>query len=452
MPTSIIGGLEWYGSGIDGGDADNPITVDSSTYDLDDPDSTDASLQIITNAVQRRDFNPSYLTINDGVTYDTSGYMIQCPGVLAIYGTLMVAGTDASGALGGASAHVGSCNVSSPGQDGGTSGKQPTTFGYGGKGGKGGGAGATSYPPFTKSGAGPSDPLYFLTERPFMGGGGGGTAPGLSSQTTGAKFPTTNATYSGTGFTNPNNAHADDATYATAAVASGTTKGQKYGTFGFGAAIPTGATITSVSVSYEYKVSTTAQVATSRMKARIGGTDQANHDNTAEPTTDTVVTVDITADRSWSRADLLDGTLEIVLEASNTTGTDVTFSYDYVKVTVGYNINAAGSGAGGGVIALYAHTIAVGQNGLISAKGTNGANGIGANGGGGGGGGGGFVIVKTERFLLHPDFGGDLTLIFDVTGGLGGTGTGTEPAGDPGQDGRVFLASSSPFVIDDLPV
>lgn len=153
------------------------------------------------------------------------------------------------------------------------------------------------------------------------------------------KFPTTNAAYSGAGLTNPNNAHADDGVYATCAPAKNGALGQKYGTFGFDASIPSGATISAVKIIYEYKVSTTSSVATARTKAIIGGVDQANHDDTTEPTTDTVLTIDITADRTWNRNDLLDGTFEAVLEGRRgNSNTAVTFSFDYVKVEVTYAV------------------------------------------------------------------------------------------------------------------
>lgn len=152
-------------------------------------------------------------------------------------------------------------------------------------------------------------------------------------------FPTANSAYSGAGLTNPNNAHADDGVYATCAPVKNGALGQKYGNFGFDASIPAGSTITKVQIIYEYKVSTGASIATARTKAIIGAVDEENHDHTTEPTTDTIVTVDITADRTWSRNDLLDGTFEAVLEGRRgNSNTAVTFSFDYVKVEVTYTV------------------------------------------------------------------------------------------------------------------
>lgn len=159
-------------------------------------------------------------------------------------------------------------------------------------------------------------------------------------------FPTTNAAYSGAGLTNPNNAHSDNAIYATAAPAKNANLGTRYGTFGFDAQIPAAASITKVQLIYEYKTSVNTSIAVARTRARISGVDQALHDDATEPAADTVKTIDITADRSWTRSDLLDGTLEAVLEGRRgNSNTGVTFSFDYIKVevtyTVAYSLTAA---------------------------------------------------------------------------------------------------------------
>ena len=151
------------------------------------------------------------------------------------------------------------------------------------------------------------------------------------------RFPTTNAAYSGAGLTDPNNAHADDGVYATCDPAKNGALGTSYGTFGFDSIIPAGATITKVQIIYQYKTSTTASIATSRTKARISSVDEENHDNATEPAADTTITTDITADRAWVRNDLIDGTLEVVLEGRRgNSNTGVTFSYDFVQVEATY--------------------------------------------------------------------------------------------------------------------
>lgn len=152
------------------------------------------------------------------------------------------------------------------------------------------------------------------------------------------RFPTTNAAYSGAGLTNPNNAHADDNTNATAAPGKNVVLGTRYGTFGFDGVVPSGATISQVRILYGYFVSTASSIATARTLARISAVDQATHDDTAEPLAETQIAVDITADRAWTRADLLDGTFEAVLEArQGNSSTAVTFNFDYIKVEVTYD-------------------------------------------------------------------------------------------------------------------
>ena len=167
------------------------------------------------------------------------------------------------------------------------------------------------------------------------------------------RFPTANEIET-TGWTNPNNAHADDGVYATAAPGKNGAIGSRWLTFGFDGDIPAGATITKVQIIYEYKVSTTASIATMRVRARIDDVDQANHDNTAEPTTDTVVTVDITADRSWTRANLLNASFKVTGEGRRGNSNNVvTFSLDYVKIEITYTLPVVAlAGVSAGVAAV----------------------------------------------------------------------------------------------------
>src|SRR5215475_11152315 len=112
------------------------------------------------------------------------------------------------------------------------------------------------------------------------------------------QFPTANSADVGAGLTNPNNTHADDGSYATAAPGKNTTLGTRYGTFGFDAQIPVGATITKVQLIYEWKCSTTGSIATARIRSSVVTTDGSNHDDTSEPAGDTVNTYDITSERA----------------------------------------------------------------------------------------------------------------------------------------------------------
>lgn len=163
------------------------------------------------------------------------------------------------------------------------------------------------------------------------------------------RFPTANEVET-TGWTDPNNAHADDGVYATAAPGKNGAIGTRWLTFGFDGAIPANSTIDAVKIIYEYKVSTGASVATMRVRAQISGVNEENHDDTSEPLADTVITVDITADRAWTRADLLDAAFKVAGEGRRGNSNNaVTFSLDYIKVEVTYtppSVALAGVSAG----------------------------------------------------------------------------------------------------------
>jgi len=151
------------------------------------------------------------------------------------------------------------------------------------------------------------------------------------------KFPTSNSVDTGAGLTNPNNAHADDGSYATAAPGKNLSLGTAYAGFGFDSAIPSGATITKVQIIYQYKTSTTSSVATARVGAQVSTVNQATHDDTSEPAGDTTITVDITADRSWTQANLLDANFKArLLAVQGSSSTAVTFSFDFIQVEVTY--------------------------------------------------------------------------------------------------------------------
>lgn len=152
--------------------------------------------------------------------------------------------------------------------------------------------------------------------------------------TVSTQFPTANEVET-TGWTNPSNAHADDGSYATAAPGKNGAIGTRYLTFGFDAVIPSTDTISKVQIIYQYKVDVTNSIATMRTRARISDVDEENHDDTTEPTADTIVTVDITADRAWTRANLLDAAFKVTMEGRRGNSNNaVTFSLDYVQVEV----------------------------------------------------------------------------------------------------------------------
>ena len=163
--------------------------------------------------------------------------------------------------------------------------------------------------------------------------------------TTSTMFPTANAAETGAGLTNPNNAHADDGSYATAAPGKNVTLATKYQTFGFDSQIPAGSTIDRVVLQYQFKVSVNTSVATGRIYYKISGVAGSNNDDASEPLADKINTYDVTTARAWTRADLLNGTFEIALAAvQGNSNTAVTFSFDYVTATVVYTDPGGRSG------------------------------------------------------------------------------------------------------------
>lgn len=171
------------------------------------------------------------------------------------------------------------------------------------------------------------------------------------------KFPTANTAASGFdgSWTNPNNAHADDGVYATAAPAN---RNHEWATFWHGfdfSAIADGSTINSVTVEVEFFVSTTSSVATLRTSAWADHSAGAattqigtNSDDATEPAADKVVSFTIPATLAQLKASGF--AIQVQAMRGNST-TAVTFSLDYAKVTVDYT--EAGGGAGIAPIAMH---------------------------------------------------------------------------------------------------
>lgn len=156
-------------------------------------------------------------------------------------------------------------------------------------------------------------------------------------------FASTNAAVT-TGWTNPTNAYADDGTYATATIAAkNTVVSSRFGGFGVAGSIPGGASINSVTIEAQYKVSTSSSIARLGLQAQSpSGTNRGTQTlDTAEPLADAVVTQVVPfATFGWTAADLADGTLFAVIEANQgNNATSCTYSLDYVKVTVDYTVS-----------------------------------------------------------------------------------------------------------------
>lgn len=128
----------------------------------------------------------------------------------------------------------------------------------------------------------------------------------------------------------------DDSNYATATPAKNAGQGTVLG-FTFGMA--PSAVIDSVKIIYERKYDVNTSIGISRVKTRIDGIEGPNYDNTDMPLVDTVVTVDVTAERGWTPPDFAIGIFEVIAEARRgDTDTTHTQSWDYVKVEVGYHL------------------------------------------------------------------------------------------------------------------
>jgi hypothetical protein len=156
---------------------------------------------------------------------------------------------------------------------------------------------------------------------------------------TASGFATTGpSAYSGGGFTNQFLMQTgDNGDYGLATPDQNQGQGTVFGSFGLDA-IPPGAIIDSVKIIYEWKVDTVDSEPVSRVKWLIDGEEGPNHDNTDMPLVDTVVEVDVTADRPWERKDLLSPVFEVIAEARRgDTDTAHTQSWDYVKVAVVYH-------------------------------------------------------------------------------------------------------------------
>lgn len=162
-----------------------------------------------------------------------------------------------------------------------------------------------------------------------------------------SRFPTTNVVDGSPNWTSPSNAHADDGVDATA---SSTGAGQSFsnlwGNFGFNA-LPPQAVIKSVKIVVEDGM-TQSGTKTGELDvvALVLGTGQGAHvAGTAPETYPVTHTADITADRAWKRADLLDGVFEVQARFFTNAGTGTTAaSLDYIRVDVDYYIPGSSIG------------------------------------------------------------------------------------------------------------
>lgn len=167
--------------------------------------------------------------------------------------------------------------------------------------------------------------------------------------TTGWVLPSANTVEAGSGtWTNDTNIRVDDGTEATFSLTSKNTSGRWNAgqTFGFDALIPAGSTIDTVEIRADWRVNSTAGIATLELQAFVSAAGVgAARANAAEPTTLTTDTFDITADRAWVRADLLDGTLELKCRGRNgNSTTDPSYRFDHIAVQITYTEPVAAAG------------------------------------------------------------------------------------------------------------
>jgi hypothetical protein len=146
----------------------------------------------------------------------------------------------------------------------------------------------------------------------------------------------------GNGWTSPANATADDGVYSTAAPAKNGTVTGDWDFVAFSdAEIPVGSTINSVTIETQWKVSTTSSVATFGVRGVLNGTAEGEWMDTTEPTADKITTM--TFDGVIPTEANLKTAGNVVVRARGTRGnstTAVTFSLDYVKITVDFTAPA----------------------------------------------------------------------------------------------------------------
>lgn len=139
-------------------------------------------------------------------------------------------------------------------------------------------------------------------------------------------------------WTNPANATADDGVYATAAPAKNSSVIGDWDFAAFSdAELPIGATINSVTIRAQYKVSTAASVASLGVQAGNNGAFDAEETHTTEPTVDTdfdVVFNTAPTETDLKTAGRLVARIRGIRGNSNNA---VTFSLDYVELRVDYS-------------------------------------------------------------------------------------------------------------------
>ncbi|MGZ6587112.1 MAG: hypothetical protein ACXVHX_22715 [Solirubrobacteraceae bacterium] len=133
------------------------------------------------------------------------------------------------------------------------------------------------------------------------------------------------------------------ATYTTAGSSTdtGTLEGSS---LGFDSLIPAGATITGVFLEYNANgdPANAGRIAALGMAYVLGGTVGSYHDIAGTSTTAADYVIDVTADRSWTRSDLLNSNLKFRIHIVRNGGgsSNATGSFDYARIRVTYTVAA----------------------------------------------------------------------------------------------------------------
>jgi hypothetical protein len=162
------------------------------------------------------------------------------------------------------------------------------------------------------------------------------------------KFGNANAASTGAGFTNPTNAYADDGSYATCAPAKNGGIGSDYGFPAFASQdIPDGATINSVAVEIQYKSSTTGSANASMRLQLENGTLLDAEQSGGMSTTDTTLTHSVASGIALDDLRNANGVQARVTGRRGNSNTAITWSVDYVRLTVDYTPAVVGAGSAG---------------------------------------------------------------------------------------------------------
>lgn len=142
-----------------------------------------------------------------------------------------------------------------------------------------------------------------------------------------------------TGYTNPSNAYADDTNYATAAPGKNSEVSAYWGFPAFTTSdIPDNSTINSVTVTHLFKVSTSSSVADEYVQVFVNTTAQGTEQsNTSEPLTDTELSHQVTSGVTLTNLRTADVVRARTRSRRGNSNTAVTFSIDYVKITINYS-------------------------------------------------------------------------------------------------------------------